>query len=174
MTTEDLSIGIENDYITDNVSVRNPDYGEQAIPYYDDSSIDDLNTLNSHIRNQRKIVKEGKKLDKGYHTITKTLDGEQHEIEYYETSICPKTTIRNASSGLYETGYRVGTRDEYLFFKVCNSHGHPDSREPHILFYDNPEQWERHFKCVCDQEIKERWQFRYEKEWRLRRMQESK
>jgi hypothetical protein len=174
MATEELSLGNENEYLTDTMSVGNPEYGEQAAPFYDDSTIDDLNTLNSHIRNQRKNLKEGKKLDKGYHTMNKTVNGKQQEIEYYETSFCPKATIRNASTGIYETGYRVGTRDEYLFFKVCNSSGDRESREPHILFYQNPEEWERHFKCVCDQEIKEQWQSRYEKEWKLRQIQETK
>jgi hypothetical protein len=71
-------------------------------------------------------------------------------IEYYFSG--PSGTyIRNAQTGFY-TKDVVGTKEEDLYFKinVCNGNSH-------TLFYDSPEQYERHHLEKLSTGIKENW-----------------
>ena len=63
------------------------------------------------------------------------------------------TTIRNAVSGERYIGHRVGTRNEDLYFKamICTGEFGPD---PVTLFYDSPEQYERHMLTTVDRQVK--------------------
>lgn len=106
---------------------------------------------------KRKHEKTRKISDPQYSTITKTIDYKKVTIGYYHTRICPGATIRNAVSGSFETGYRVGSCDEDLFFKVMNAIGSSTCRDPHLLFYDSPEQYERHLMQTVDAETKDKW-----------------
>jgi hypothetical protein len=57
--------------------------------------------------------------------------------------------------------HKVGSFDEDLYFKVVICTGeNTKAREPVVLFYNNPEQFERHHGVVISQEDKTRW---YEK-----------
>ena len=53
--------------------------------------------------------------------------------------------------------FRAGSRDEDLFFSVILATGELGQNAP-ALFYDNPEQYERHFFTKVSNEIKERWE----------------
>ncbi len=64
--------------------------------------------------------------------------------------------IRNAVNG-FGTGYTVGSANEDLFFKVIDATGINYKREPFVLFYDSPEQYERHHHTVVSNKSKERW-----------------
>jgi hypothetical protein len=64
--------------------------------------------------------------------------------------------IRNAVTGS-RTGYLVGSVDEDLFFKVSDTYGRNGRREPLMLFYDSPEQYENHTFNVLDERVKESW-----------------
>jgi hypothetical protein len=65
-------------------------------------------------------------------------------VAYFHTSTSPGSTIRNAVTGIYETGYLVGSVNEDVFFKVAFTMG-PTKQ---VLFYDSPEQYERHFQTT--------------------------
>jgi hypothetical protein len=57
--------------------------------------------------------------------------------------------------------HKVGSFDEDLYFKVVICTGeNKKAHEPIVLFYNNPEQFERHHGIVISQEDKNRW---YEK-----------
>ena len=110
-------------------------------------------------------MNDAKKADKGFHKVKYIINKNLVKLEFYHTNYNPGTLIRNAISGVKHKEYHVGSRDEDLFFKVTNSVGSKESSEPLTLFYDSPEQWERHFKCDCSKEIKEKWQKKHDKEW---------
>ena len=101
--------------------------------------------------------------DKGYHRVRrqKKVGGKFH-LDYYETSITTDTRIRNAVTGLRyrddhpKMRYLVGSRQEDIFFKVAISNGENGNRSV-FLFYDNPEQFERHQRVILSQSIKEKW-----------------
>jgi hypothetical protein len=88
-------------------------------------------------------------------------------ITGFSTSYHPGSTIRNASTGYFESDYmgkpiyRVGNIDEDLFFRVSLSVNGTGS-ETRKLFYDNPEQYERHFRATISNEIKEKWRAQYD------------
>ena len=89
-------------------------------------------------------------------------------INAWSTPILPGGTIRNAITGYLENDYmgrpiyKVGTKDEELFFKA-NVSVNGITGEPRILFYDSPEQYERHFKTTLSSEVKNTWKEKYDK-----------
>jgi hypothetical protein len=64
--------------------------------------------------------------------------------------------IRNAVTGAYYDSI-VGTADEDLFFKVVDSTGHKGRKEPLMLYYDSPEQYERHHYTSVSHNVKQNW-----------------
>ena len=91
-------------------------------------------------------------------------------INFYETNSNPGTTIRDAITGEYWHGYKVGKIDhEDLFYKTAYCVGDAlrpgeklcDNREPQFLYFSNPESYERHFKVVMSTERKEKWLTKY-------------
>lgn len=85
----------------------------------------------------------------------------QVKVEFFPTTTTPNSAIKNAVSGSYQTTsenrvLRVGTRDEDLFFSVILATGELGQDAP-TLFYDNPEQYERHFMTKLSPEIKDAW-----------------
>lgn len=81
-------------------------------------------------------------------------------IEFFPTSTTPNTPIKNAVTGTYQgvdgRYFRVGTAEEDLFFSVILATGELGQNAP-VLFYDNPEQYERHFFTKLSQQAKEKW-----------------
>ena len=153
------------------------EYAEQYSIVYDlndnlsnseDSSVTDENTISSQLKKRKNFLKELKKTDKGYHKIKKFIDGKLEKIEFYHTDFTPGTCIRNAITGTRNKEYRTGTRDEDLFFKVIETTVKTDKRDPLFLFFDCPEDWERHFKVTCSQDIKNKWHEKFQNEWRSR------
>lgn len=80
-------------------------------------------------------------------------------IEVFTTRTTPGARIRNAETGMYETSAYVGKLDEELFFKVIMATGELGDDSNH-LFYDSPEQYERHCLTEVDAHVKEQWQER--------------
>jgi hypothetical protein len=68
--------------------------------------------------------------------------------------------IRDAISGSIRTPYRTGTTDEDLFFSVRLATGEGRTSGGSNLFYDSPEQYERHFHMRLPEDIKQRWKTR--------------
>lgn len=84
------------------------------------------------------------------------------EIGYFTTNDTPNNKIVNAINGLrymYEdpkSKILVGSIHEDLLFKVRISNGE-NKKEPVLLFYDSPEQFEKHQHIILNQKIKESW-----------------
>jgi hypothetical protein len=81
-------------------------------------------------------------------------------VEFFPTSSTPNMIIKNAISGAFQGSgtrfFRVGTKDEDLFFSVILATGELGEDAP-TLFYDNPEQYERHFLTELSDKTKELW-----------------
>jgi len=93
---------------------------------------------------------------KGYHRIIRNVNYKKHEIECYSTSVNIGMMIRDAITGSKYNQYRVGTINEHLFFKVRWSTGELGNTTV-SLFFDSPEQFERHMKTTVSQSVKEKW-----------------
>lgn len=64
--------------------------------------------------------------------------------------------IRNAITG-NKYNIQVGQKIENMLFKVIDSTGRYGRKEPLILYYDSPEQYENHHFVSVSPEIKKRW-----------------
>jgi hypothetical protein len=87
------------------------------------------------------------------------------KIHIFETSTQPSKIIVNGATGYpfqdeRLNPYRVGSKEEFLLFKVKYA-GLESKVPPCTLFFDNPEQYERHMSCTLDVEIKKKWNERY-------------
>jgi len=102
--------------------------------FFDVNDDDDDSTVSNKRRRNRKRDDLMKMVDTGF-----ALYG--GKVAYFHTSTNPGSTIRNAVTGIYESGYLVGSVNEDLFFKVAFT----TNATKQVLFYDSPEQYERHF-----------------------------
>uniref|UniRef100_A0A6C0JK89 Uncharacterized protein n=1 Tax=viral metagenome TaxID=1070528 RepID=A0A6C0JK89_9ZZZZ len=122
----------------------------------DDLGGDDESTVDTYRKNQRRLYEDSKKVDRGYHRIKLVRDGKPSAIEFYSTNMVPGTMIRDAVTGSKYNQFRVGTLNEHQFFKVTNATGQ-FGRDSVTMFYDSPEQFERHMKTDVETDIKSRW-----------------
>jgi len=85
--------------------------------------------------------------------------------KFHKTPITRNSYIIDAISG-HSYPYLVGSIEEKLLFKIGLSNGQSKTSrivhneiisEPTILFYDSPEQFERHTGCSINPENKQRW-----------------
>jgi hypothetical protein len=115
------------------------------ITYYNKTNVNTINNNKNFILAKRKIDNRKKT-----------------EIGYFTTSYIPKSKIVNAITGLK---YRdedpklkilVGSIHEDLLFKARISNG-GNNQEPVLLFYDSPEQFEKHQYILLNQKLKEAW-----------------
>lgn len=98
--------------------------------------------------------KEKENEDNGYHILKR----KNKKIGCYGSG-SQGTTIRNAINGGCIFGHKVGSQIEDLYFKVIICTGE-SKKGPITLFYDNPEQYERHMFQVIDEEKKKAWRER--------------
>ena len=135
------------------------DFNNDNYSYSDDSSI-------TSVEKQRNKVKDNmKRLDPGYFTLYRNRYSEKidkirlRKIELYRSSRSPNHRIRNAVTGIYEN-LRVGKFESNLMFKVVLATGETGP-DPEHLYFDSPEQYERHFKIEVSNTIKSEWQQKY-------------
>jgi len=123
---------------------------------------DDLMDLESDDTSyQNKIVLQSS--NKNFRTVNRRI-GKRKKIKlcYFTTYFVPECKIVNAITGLRyidedpKIKYVVGSVQEDLLFKVCISNGE-NKQEPVLLFYDSPEQFEKHQYITLDPSIKEKW-----------------
>jgi hypothetical protein len=111
-------------------------------------------TVNS---NRKKSKKDDiKNQDKGYHNIKIPYGNRKIEVEVYSTPTTPGKLIRDAVTGSRMSKHLVGSRDENLYFKVAMATGQLGV-DGGMLFYDNPEQFERHMRTTVSQDVKQKW-----------------
>jgi len=110
-------------------------------------------TVNSNKKRMRKITEEYKKTDMGYQKIQVMENFKKVDIEYYLTKPSPGVHIRDAITGAQLMHHRVGSKNEDLYFKVSKGSG----REAYHLYFDSPEQYERHMRSIVSEKDKQRW-----------------
>jgi hypothetical protein len=139
---------------------------------YDDNStmvlseVDDMSTsisITSNAKRHLKMLEELKKADVGYNKTYRFVSKKRVPIEFYTTNMTPGNKIRNAITGVHQNGLFVGSRSEDLFYKLSNTCDNCKN-DQHILFFDSPEQYERHFHTTVPQEEKEIWLKKFTKE----------
>jgi hypothetical protein len=127
--------------------------------YYEDSF--HPNEENDYTNNQKKELSNIKSFDSGYGCVYRnkiSISGKlkKTRVDCYASGDCG-TSIRNAETGTYYK-YKVGSKEEDLFFKVCLSSGELKTKNSsNLLFYDSPEQYEKHLMSELDPETKEQW-----------------
>jgi hypothetical protein len=133
---------------------------------YDYSNFDEMSIADSiEVRSKSKMrgVKSNhamdmsRTLDPGYHIVKRSINGVKRKVEFYHTTNIPGRMIRNAITGIRYNEYHVGFYDEDIFFKVNYAVGEKNRREITVLFYDSPEEFEKHFGCTVSLETKEKW-----------------
>ena len=134
--------------------------------YYDEliETVDDLSLGDK--MNKMKLTEIGRNADKNYEKYSILFnntwrDGKFHKnitIENYGSGQ-QGSRIRNAVTG-ERYPHLVGSKNEDLYFKVIDSTGRSGRRNPIILFYDTPEQYENHHFITVGPDVKEIW---YEK-----------
>lgn len=95
--------------------------------------------------------------DKGHMRIYQYVNRRSLPIEFYMTKYTPGTLIRNAISGIREHKLYVGKKEEYSFFKVKLALSDMGQEQYGTLFYNSPEEYERHFYTTVPQQLKELW-----------------
>lgn len=98
-------------------------------------------------------------LNKRFHQISRTVMKANGKLQKVSIGLYSSgnigSYIKNAETG--ETyNYRVGSKDEDLFFKVSHSTGEFNTG-PITLFYDSPEHFERHQLVTLDSNIVQAW-----------------
>lgn len=98
---------------------------------------------------------------------TPTVKGiyKNYRVKVYITPNYPNSIIRNAITGTafkFQNGdyARVGSRDEDLFFSVLLATGEAGQTAA-LLFYDSPEQYERHMEETYPADGKSQWISKY-------------
>jgi len=128
--------------------------------YYDEllETVDDSSFIN-----KSKSTEIGRTTDKKYEKYTiifnKILkDGKFHKtvtIENYGSGQ-QGTRIRNAVTG-DRYPHLIGSKAEDIYFKVIDSTGRFNRKDPLILFYDTPDQYENHHFTTVSNSVKENW-----------------
>jgi hypothetical protein len=170
----------ETPYDSEILGEYGPDNPEYFEPYeYDDASAASERS-NSYKKNKKgfRSFNTVKSTDPAFNTVKRIIDGKPSAISYYCTGIRPGTAIRDAITGAHDPTYRVGKYDEYLFFKVCmatgeGKRGNYGEVETQHLYYDSPEQYEKHFYTTVDSSVKTAWYERYRSEMACRKSEEE-
>ena len=109
---------------------------------------------------QRKLVNAYNSLDKDFRIITIGNGPNKTEVGVYATNDYPGTIVRDAITGAKQTPFRVGSPDEYLFFKVKLALNGMSSNSDVFYFY-TPERYEEHLQTTVNQHKKEAWTNKY-------------
>ena len=122
--------------------------------YYEDQFVnDDDVSLNSQKGKLNNILKKSN--DKRFFQVKRVQQGgKRKNISIYGTGPLG-WHIRNAVTG-EKYNHLVGSKNEDLYFKVSYCTGE-NGQESQTLFYDTPEQYEKHLFYKVDEYIKEQW-----------------
>jgi hypothetical protein len=134
--SESNSIGEEVHYAND----RGDRFSEESSGYHISTKVDPNSANKKYVR--RLNPETGKKT----------------RVEFFQTN--PNSIIKNAVTGTLQGTngllFRSGSKYEDLFFSVILATGELGQNAP-TLFYDNPEQYERHFYTRVSAETKRAW-----------------
>jgi hypothetical protein len=124
---------------------------------YDTATI--ISDITNDKQKQRNALLESyRSMDKGYYKIKRLIDGKLKAVEVYSTPTTPGAVIRDAIHGGLFLQSKVGSAHEDLFYKVRMATVTPNIPGDSVtLFFDNPEQCERHLGLTIGQATKELW-----------------
>jgi len=112
------------------------------------------------------VAEDLKKQDKQYQKYVKPVFKTWRDGKFYKRATIEcygsgqiGSRIRNAVTGQYYP-YVVGNLDEDVLFKVIDAVARDGRKDPLMLYYDSPEQYEDHQFVTVSQKIKEKWQQR--------------
>ena len=131
---------------------ENTDYG------YDDDEASYMSDTRMTKRMKKELA-ELNKQDKGYREVKRHpypySFGKMKTIGIFGSGDVG-ASIRDAVTGVRNYAHKVGSVSEDLYFKVriCTGEMGPDNPS---LFFDSPEQYERHMFAKLDDEVKMRW-----------------
>ena len=132
------------------------EYDEQSYVYHESGDVDE-STVYTDVKTKRNRKDNFLMSDPGH----KIIGSKKDRLEYYAGSVLPGASIRNAVTGIREYNMKVGNWNaEAQFFKVRYL-GDYSTNNPDILYYDSPEQFERHMHCTVKQQTKQKWQRDY-------------
>ena len=134
--------------------------GETEISDY---STDDSMTINSVMKERRKIAEQYKKLNPDFYKYKTQINGETVKVELYSTPVCSNAFIRHAINGS-KCPHRAASKYEDLYFIVNDT---TTNSGPRKLYYYSPEEFERHQYMTVPQRVKEDWQIRNMRAHRL-------
>jgi hypothetical protein len=122
--------------------------------YYEDLLETAVSQHENHLYNNYNKSFE-KFYDKNYERYTILVGKTAYTIENFGSG-SHGSRIRNAVTGAFYT-YLVGSTDEDKLFKVADSTGRNGRREPLMLFYTCPEEYEQHHMTTLSADMKNKW-----------------
>jgi hypothetical protein len=141
----------DDQFHPNNIDEDEFDYHVREPSLYSETTV--ASSINTRQKRFRKLGEDYKKIDKGYQKV-KVMDGyKMVDIEFYTTNSTPGCAIRDAITGAKNLENRVGSHTEDLFFKTNWSVG----QEMYLLFFDSPEQFERHMRTTVSEATKQKW-----------------
>jgi len=119
------------------------------------TDFNDQNDSYEEQREQRKLVEEAKKMDRGYNLIYRNFTNKKGHLVRTPIGIYTSggtdSQIRDAETGAYYS-HLVGSADEDLYFKVILATGECKSKNgSSTLFYSSP----RHYMSHLNNEVSE-------------------
>jgi len=133
---------------------------EDDFEYHYEPSVRSEETFPTSVNLKKNLRKNAmdplKMVDKGYHKLAFHLKTGKKEVEVYASPTNPGFKIRDAITGARYQEYKTGSKYEDLFFKAIVVCGH-QNKDGLTLFFDSPEQYERHMHATISQKDKEKW-----------------
>ena len=139
-------------------------WDEDEQTFSDDITIDETSTIDTDTRHHLKNYERAKRENKDFYSYKRRVfneDGEYvfEKVEVYSTPLLTNGLIRNAVSGAI-MNHRVGSKYDDLYFRMMDVTGigrTKDNYSPRKLYYNDPEQCERHLGITISQEMKNTW-----------------
>ena len=141
------------------------------------TDFNDQNDSYEEQKEQRKLVEEAKKMDRGYNVIYRSLPNKKGQlvrtpIGVY-TSGGTDSQIRDAETGAYYS-HIVGSADEDLYFKVIIATGECKSKNgSSTLFYSSPRHYMSHLNNEVSEDTLQMWEEKRDARYKAREMKKS-
>ena len=133
--------------------------GDPAVTTYNGTNVNEVYETSRDKKNFGHGRSAGDTSASNFHTVfrKKSAHDRAVSVKFFTTRHTPGSWIRNAITGDMEH-VRVGSIEEHQYFKIGLSTGElgTDAYGKH-LYYDSPEQYERHFGYSLSPELVVKW-----------------
>ena len=141
------------------------------------TDFNDQNDSYEEQREQRKLVEEAKKMDRGYNVIYRNCPNKKGQLVRTPISIYTSggtdSQIRDAESGAYYS-HIVGSADEDLYFKVILATGECKSKNgSNTLFYLSPRHYMSHLNNEVSEDTLKMWETKRDARYKAREMKKN-